>query len=522
MSFLMQHLPMFLIAIPLLMAPLTILSKNYPGFQKALDIVVSIGLLALSGLLIYTVWNDGIIVYEVGEFGKYGIVLVADLLSSSMVVLSCLIGCMGLIYSYDYIESKSLNLTYHSLYNLMLAGINGIFLTGDIFNLFVFFEIMLLSSGALIVANETSKVTKISDKMEATMKYIVLNMLGSNAMLLAVTSLYASVGSLNMADIALKVRILADAGTMPWHMYAIGLLFIIVFAGKAAVFPLHYWLPDVHPTAPSPISAMLSGVIIKIGAYGILRVLFVIFAPLKGVYGPIILLLALVTIGLGATAAIGQNDVKRLLAYSSVSQIGYVFLGFGMGAIALEAGEIAGGTLIVAASFVYLVNHAIAKSMLFLTSGGIIHHAETRDMRKMGGMINSNPLMAFSFLVGAMSIGGVPPMGGFIGKFSLFDAGLRSAFYLPIAIALLFAFFTLFYMFRGWMLIFWGERDPQYGDYSHHKLSMLIVGPIMLLAALVFILGIFGNPILEIAQTIAMQITDPQPYIDAVLLRVIR
>ncbi|MDD4498326.1 MAG: proton-conducting transporter membrane subunit, partial [Methanosarcinaceae archaeon] len=235
MSFLMQHLPILLIAIPLLMAPATILTKAYPGFQKALDIVASLVLLGLSGLLLSTVWDGGITVYEVGEFGKYGIVLVADLLSASMVVLSCLIGCMGLIYSYDYIESKSLNLTYHSLYNLMLAGINGIFLTGDIFNLFVFFEIMLLSSGALIVANETSTVTKISDKMEATMKYIVLNMLGSNVMLIAVASLYASIGSLNMADIALKVRILSEAGTMPWHIYAIGLLFIIVFGGKAAV-----------------------------------------------------------------------------------------------------------------------------------------------------------------------------------------------------------------------------------------------------------------------------------------------
>ncbi|MDD4332371.1 MAG: proton-conducting transporter membrane subunit, partial [Methanosarcinaceae archaeon] len=411
MSFLMQHLPVLLIAIPLAIAPLMILSRKYPGFQKGLDIAASLVLLALSGLLLSVVWDGGILVYEVGEFGKYGIVLVADLLSASMVGLNCLIGCMSLIYSYDYIESKSLNRTYHSLYNLMLAGINGIFLTGDIFNLFVFFEVMLLSSGALIVANETSTITKISDKMEATVKYIVLNMLGSNVMLIAVASLYASIGSLNMADIALKVRILADAGTLPWHMYAVGLLFIIVFAGKAAIFPLHYWLPDVHPTAPSPISAMLSGVIIKIGAYGILRILFVIFAPLKGIFGPILLLMALITLGLGATAAIGQTDVKRLLAYSSVSQIGYVFLGFGMGAIAYEAGEISGAGLIIAASFVYLINHALAKSMLFLTSGGIIHKAKTRDMRKMGGMINSSPLMAATFLIGAMSIGGVPPMG---------------------------------------------------------------------------------------------------------------
>jgi multicomponent Na+:H+ antiporter subunit D len=522
MSFLMDNLPIFLIAIPLAMAPITILTKGSPGLQKIIDIAVGFGLLCLSVLLITTVWNQGVIAYDVGEFGKYGIVIVADLLSAGMVLLNCFIGFLGLIYSYDYIEDKFLNQTYHSLYNLMLAGINGVFLTGDIFNMFVFFEIMLLSSAALIVSSENSKVTKISDKMEATMKYMVLNMLGAFAMLIAVTSLYASIGSLNMADLTLKIRVLAEAGTIPWHLYAVGLLFIIVYGGKAAIFPLHYWLPDVHPTAPSPISAMLSGVIIKIGAYGILRVLFMIFAPMQAVYGPIILFLALITIGLGATSAIGQSDVKRMLAYSSVSQIGYVFLGFGMAAIANVAGETEGATIILAASVVYLINHALAKSMLFLTSGGIIHTAETRDMRQMGGMINKAPMMAAAFLVGAMSIGGVPPMGGFISKFMLFDAGLRAQFYVPIAIALIFAVFTLFYMFRGWMLIFWGERDAQYGEYSHHKLSPLVVAPILLLAAVVLIVGLYPEPVVQLSQNIASQIIDPQPYIDAVMVRVIR
>ena len=229
MSFLMDNLPIFLIAIPLAMAPITILTKGNPGLQKVIDIVVGFGLLCLSVLLITTVWNHGVIAYDVGEYGKYGIVIVADLLAAGMVLLNCSIGFLGLIYSYDYIEDKFLNQTYHSLYNLMLAGINGIFLTGDIFNMFVFFEIMLLSSAALIVSNENSKVTKISDKMEATMKYLVLNILGGNVMLIAVTSLYATIGSLNMADITLKIRVLAEAGAVPWHLYAVGLLFIIVF-----------------------------------------------------------------------------------------------------------------------------------------------------------------------------------------------------------------------------------------------------------------------------------------------------
>lgn len=222
-----------------------------------------------------------------------------------------------------------------------------------------------------------------------------------------------------------------------------------------------------------------------------LRVFFYIFTDLLGMFQPIIIVLALFTIGIGAASAVAQTDVKRLLAYSSVSQIGYVFLGIGFG----SAGAIA-------ASLVYLVNHAIAKSLLFLTSGGIIHHAGTfRDMSKMGGMANSSPFMAAAFLIGSMSIAGLPPMGGFISKFPLFDAGLIGQHYTEIAIALLFAVFSLFYMFRAWLLMFWGEkRDVKiHGEYSQHGSSPLIYLPIAILALTVLVLGLYAEPLFSLA-----------------------
>jgi multicomponent Na+:H+ antiporter subunit D len=173
---------------------------------------------------------------------------------------------------------------------------------------------------------------------------------------------------------------------------------------------------------------------------------------------------------------------------------------------------------------VFLVNHAIAKSMLFLTSGGIIHHAGTRDMTKMGGMNKTTPLMSVAFLIGAMSIAGLPPMGGFIAKFVLFDAGLLAEYYIPIAIALFFAVFTLFYMFRAWLLMFWGEiRDVEkHGEYSSHGPSYMIAIPIITLAALAFVFGIYAEPLIALSQAIAEQLIDPQPYIDAVMTRVVR
>jgi len=513
MTSMFEHIPILLIAIPISMAAVMIFLRSSPTIQKILNVLVTFCMLVLSVVLLEQVWTNGIIVYEVGEWGKYGIVLVADLLSAGMVLLTLFVSFLSLVYSLEYIEERSLSSSYHSLFNLLMAGLTGSFLTGDIFNLFVFFEILLLSSCALVVANEKGGVTKSSDKMEATFKYLVLSMIGSIVMLIAIASLYATVGTVNMADISVKVSAMSAAGTLPWHIYPIALLFIVVFGNKAALFPLHYWLPDVHPTAPSPISAMLSGVLIKVGVYGMLRVFFLMFTDTLPLFQQIIIPLSLATIIIGAVSAVGQTDIKRLLAYSSVGQIGYVFLGIGMGSV-----------YTIAASLVYLVCHAFAKGMLFLTSGGIIHHAHTRDMDKMGGMIRSSPLMGAMFLIGAMSIAGFPPMGGFIGKFLLFDAGINEGFYIPIAIALLFAVFTMFYMFRAWMKMFWGEpRDTKkYGEYSSHALSPLLTVPIIILALGVIVIGVYAEPLISLAQATAAQIVDPQPYIDAVLTRVVR
>jgi len=507
------HIPIILIATPILVAALMVLLRKHPGIQKVLSVGVSFVIFLLSIVLLLQVWSGGIQAYEVGEWGKYGIILVADLLSSGMVLLTSFVSFLSLVYSLDYIEKRSLSASYYPLFSLLVAGLNGSFLTGDIFNLFVFFEILLLSSCGLVIANEQGGVTKSSDKMEATFKYLVLNMVSSIVMLIAVASLYATTGTLNMADISVKLSAMSVAGTLPWHVFAIALMFIVVFGNKAAIFPLHYWLPDVHPTAPSPISAMLSGVLIKVGAYGMLRVFFLIFIDTLEIFKPVIMYLALATIVVGAISAVAQTDVKRLLAYSSVSQIGYVFLGISFGSI-----------YGITAALVYLVNHAVAKSMLFLTSGGIIHHAGTRDMRKMGGMVDSSPLMSLMFLVGAMSIAGMPPLGGFIAKFTLFDAGIGEEYYFAIGIALLFAVFTLFYMFRAMLLMFWGEKRDvaEHGEYSSHGTSPLIALPIIVLALTVVAFGLYAEPLIALANATAHQILDPQPYIDAVMMRVVR
>ncbi|MDV0445768.1 Na(+)/H(+) antiporter subunit D [Methanimicrococcus sp. At1] len=518
-AFVLNNIAMLPIAIGLLMAPVMLFLKSRPKLQKFTAIAVSALLLILSAVLFWTVYKNGIQVYDIGEFGKYGIVLVGDMLSASLVLLTSFIGFFVLIYSFDYIEKKSLSESYFPLYFLMLTGIYGIFLTGDLFNLFVFFEIMFLSSTGLIMANESLSVTDTAHKLEATYKYMALGMIGSFMLLVAIVTIYASVGSLNMADIAAKVQIIAETGTIPWVIIAAALLFIVVFGNKAALVPLHFWLPDVHPTAPTPISAMLSGILIKVGAYGILRVLFLILYPTKEFFLPILMFFALLTIAVGAISAMGQTDLKRVLAYSSVSQIGYVLLGLSFGTVGA-----------ITAAFMYLVNHALAKSMLFLTAGGIIHETHTRDLRKMGGLITILPLFSAAFLIGAMSIAGFPPMGGFVSKFALFQSAVSGEFWLPLLIAVLMAVITIFYMFRTWIAIFWGENKgrlketdapdvpvPDGGHVKKHKISLEIALPIIALCAAVVLLGIYPEPLYEISNMIATQILDPTEYITTVL-----
>jgi multicomponent Na+:H+ antiporter subunit D len=240
-----------------------------------------------------------------------------------------------------------------------------------------------------------------------------------------------------------------------------------------------------------------------------------VLLPAKSFFLPILMFFSLLTIAVGAISAVGQSDLKRVLAYSSVSQIGYVLLGFSFGTVGA-----------IAAAIMYLVNHALAKSMLFLTAGGIIHEKRTRDLRQMGGLITVLPLFSAAFLIGAMSIAGLPPMGGFVSKFALFQSAVSGEFWWPLMIAVFMAVITIFYMFRTWIAIFWGESRSQEGEEDRdalslmpkrHKISLEIALPIAALCAAVIFLGLYPEPLYDISNMIATQILDPTEYITAVL-----
>jgi len=488
----MKALVVLPVLIPLATAIVTIfLGRSLRG--KILVSLVGGGATFASALLILrSVWNWGTVVHVMGSWSPpFGIILVADLLSSGMVVLSSGVALVTLCYSVGYVDEEGQRLTYHPLFHLLMMGIYGAFLTGDIFNLFVFFEILLISSYALVAfAGEDYQ-------LEASLKYATINMIASAVFLLAVGGLYGVMGTLNMADLSLKIGGLQEPGPLP----TIFLLFIAVFGVKASLFPFYFWLPDAHSSAPTPISAILSGVLIKVGAYSILRVSSVIFVPLRPGAQEWILALAAVTMVVGAYGALAQSDVKRLLAYSSVGQMGYIILGIGIGT-----------PLAWVSTLLFIVNHALSKAMLFLTAGVVIEATGTREMGSMGGLARQMPWTAGAFLIGAMGIAGVPPLLGFFAKFLLIQAALEAGHGFLAALAAGLAIVSLWYLFAAWQQIFWREGS----GHALHPAPRLMKGSGLVLAGVIVVGTIFLNPLVNFLRAVEAQLRQPEAYVTAV------
>jgi len=291
---------------------------------------------------------------------------------------------------------------YYSLFLLMLAGMNGVLLSGDFFNMFVFIEIASISSYALVGFGTEA------EELEASFKYMVMGGIASAFMLLAVAMLYSSFGVLNMADIARAIAVSPRATTLKFPLF----LFIIAFAIKGAIIPFHAWLPDAHPSAPAPVSAMLSGVLIKtLGIYAMTRIIMNIFAADVTGLAP----LGIISIIIGMPLALGQTDIKRLLAYSSISQVGYIVLGLGLGT-----------PLGIFGALFHLINHSIFKSLLFLNSGAVAYRLGTRELNDMGGLNKVMPITGGTSFIASLSIAGIPPFNGFFSKLIIILACVKA------------------------------------------------------------------------------------------------
>lgn len=489
----MTHLLVLPVLIPLGTAIALLLLRFVPVARRILIALSGLSILMVNAALLSSINAQGIQSYRLGGWmPPFGIVLVGDLLSGIMLVLASVIAICALVYSFGYLKEDDQQSIFHPLFFFLWTGMNGTFLTGDIFNLFVMFEITLMSIYSLLTLLGEKK------QIEAGIKVMSMGLLSSAMFLAAVGGIYAFTGTLNMADLAVKIKPHVEHPLVS----AIAMLFIGVFGLKAAMMPLHFWLPDVHSSAPTPISAMLSGILIKVGVYAIIRIFCLIFVDLQGYFQTFILVVACLTMFMGAMGAVAQTDLKRLLAYSSISQIGYILMGVGFFTVAG-----------VGAALFYTISHGIIKSSLFLAAGILKKMKGTTEMSEHGNMINISPLFALFFLIGVASLGGIPPSSGFFMKFQVIKAGLDGAFYAPVAIALMVSLFTLFYLFRSWQQVCLSDQLEPPKTMPNAKL----LAPLGVLALLCLVMGFAAAPISELSNAASQQLFSPELYIKAVM-----
>jgi len=464
-------LPLF-VGISLAGAFLTsIVGKKVKWMPDLMGSLTTLILLVLSLITVRIVATQGILVYSVGSWKlPIGIALVLDGLTAFMLVTVNLMAFLIAIYSINYMERFTSKWKFYTLFLLMVAGMNGVVITGDIFNLFVFLEIASVASYAL-VAFGTER-----HELEAAFKYTVMSTVGSLFVLLGIVFLYSYTSTLNMADMA---NILAQKSASN-VIIMVSVLFIMGFGLKAALVPFHAWLPDAHPSAPAPISAMLSGILIKsLGVYTLCRVFYNIIG-INSSLSLILMVLGTLSMVIGVFLAIGQWDFKRLLAYHSISQIGYVILGIGLGT---PLGMIGG--------LFHLFNHSVFKSLLFLNSGAVEYATGTRDLQKMGGLMTKMPITGTTSLVASMSIAGIPPFNGFWSKLIIIIACVQAnrlgyAFWAVLASILTLASFmkVMKYAFFGKLREKWNkvEEVPIY-----MKLAMIILALICVVGGILLI-----------------------------------
>jgi multicomponent Na+:H+ antiporter subunit D len=501
-------MPLFII-IPLAGAFLImIIGRFIREFNKYFTSLLLLFLACISFYFLCTI-GESVLIYKVGGWESInripiGIYMVMDGFSAIVVCIINLIGFLSAVYSISYMKRFTAGNYYYALFCLVIAGMNGVVLSGDLFNIFVFLEISVISSYALVAFG----VEK--NELEASFKYQVLGGLASFLILFGIGFIYWRTKTLNIADI----REAFSTGYDKRYYLFVQILILSGFGLKGAIIPFHAWLPDAHSSAPSPISAMLSGVLIKaVGIYVLIRLFFNMFVVSEGM-SVLITTLGTISMVIGVFLAIGQWDIKRLLAYHSISQMGYVVMSVGVGMILISRGIKPGiAALAVGGGIFHLINHAAFKSLLFLNAGAIEYTIGTRDLNQMGGLAKRMPVTAASSFVASMSISGVPPFNGFFSKLIIIVAAVMAGFYILALFAVIVSIITLASFLKFQRYAFFNKNEYE----SKIKIrevpfpmafSMIVLGIICLLSGLL-ILPAVRDSVLYPAINI---LSDPSKY----------
>lgn len=468
-----------------------------------LSITGSVLLMAAAILLLHHTGKKEILVVQMAGWpAPFGITLVADMLSALMIGITAFIGLMNTL-SFQYVGRGHENLGFYSFYHFLIMGVNGAFLAGDIFNLYVWFEVMLIASFALLVLGNERK------QLVGAVKYMLLSFIASSSLLIGIGMVYGLSGSLNMADLAVFFQENADD---PMITVA-AVFFLFPFALKAAMFPIYFWLPDSYPTPPISVGALFAGLLTKVGVYAMLRLFTLVFVQDVDYTHGILLAAAGLTMLSGVLGAVSMNSMRKILSFHIISQIGYMVMG-----LALFT------PLALAGSVFYIIHHIIVKTNLFLITGIVEKIKGSSDLAIAGGMYKKFPVLSLLFLIPAFSLAGLPPLSGFWAKFILIKAGFEIHSYFIVGVAILTGLLTLYSMVKIWNNVFWAKASQgtaaetfssEWLFFSKH--APLLILPVFLMAAFTIFIGLYSAPLMEFAVIAAEQMMQPSTYIEAVL-----
>ncbi|MFN3256052.1 MAG: proton-conducting transporter membrane subunit [Ilumatobacter sp.] len=498
----MSNLVALVVGLPLFSAMVSLGVRRHGLLRDIVTMGTIIAVSVMSFVLLVHVEANGSVVVRVGDWSPdLGIVLVADMFAVLVLAVAMVTILLVEIFAMGQRGSRlGADPTIVGPMLLVLtAGVALSTLTGDLFTLFVAFELMLVASYVLLTHQGRA------GQVQSGMTYVVINLFASTMFLFGVAFVYTATGTVNLAELAERIPELSDG--VRW---GIGLWFLVVFGTKAAMFPLFSWLPDSYPTAPTTITAVFAGLLTKIGVYVMIR-----FHVLTGMddLGPIILILAGFTMLVGVAGALAQDDMKRILSFHIVSQIGYMLMGLGLFSVAGIAGAI-----------IFLVHQIPVKTVLFLVGALVESDRGTSALDRMSGLVSSRPWVAAMFALPALSLAGLPPFSGFVAKLALIDAGVAQASVAIVVVALVCSVLTLLSMAKIWMGIFWGVDDRASDDVDTEPAVIRSRGSwrTMSMAAgaatvLTMVIAVLSGPLWDMSERAATELLDGDVYIAAVL-----
>ena len=451
------------------------------------------------GTIFYQVHHDGIFASQMGNWpAPFGITLVADHLSAVMVVITAVINLAVVAYSRADIGASLVKRGYYPLMQTLVGGICGAFLTGDLFNLYVWFEVMLMASFGLLVLGQDRS------QLDGGVKYVVINLFSTLLLITGIGLLYGLTGTLNMADLHVKVQAIDNKGLLT----AVAMLFMGAFGIKSALFPLFFWLPASYHTPPVSVSAIFAGLLTKVGVYALIRMFTLVFTVNVPYTHGVLMVVAALTMITGVLGAAAHNEFRRILSFHIISQVGYMILG-----LALNT------TLALAGAVFYLIHHIIVKANLFLVSGVVQRLSGSFELSRIGGIYRRNGWIALCFFISAFSLAGFPPLSGFWAKMILIRASLEIHHYLVAGIAAAVGFLTVYSMTKIWGEVFW-KPAPRADTVDEVSLaagqSGWMMTPIAGLVILTVIIGFGAEAFVEIALQAAEELLHPEMYIKAV------